>query len=123
VEVDARGRVVNPRASVAARPPVPGNPIQLTLDIKLQEYVRQIFPDTMEGSVVAMVPSTGEILAIYSHPSYDPNDFVGRIPAGCGGRSTPIRASRSTTGPSPGSTRRPPPSRRSPRRSGSSAAS
>ena len=80
VEVDARGRVVNPRASIAARPPVPGNPIQLTLDIKLQEYVRQIFPDTMDGSVVAMVPSTGEILAIYSHPSYDPNDFVGRIP-------------------------------------------
>jgi penicillin-binding protein 2 len=81
VEVDARGRVVNPYAATAARPPVPGNPIQLTLDIRLQEYIRQIFPDTMNGSVVAMVPSTGEILAIYSHPSYDPNDFVGRIPA------------------------------------------
>jgi penicillin-binding protein 2 len=80
VEVDARGRVVDPRAAVGARPPVPGNPIQLTHDIKLQEYVREVFPDTMEGSVVAMVPSTGEILAIYSHPSYDPNDFVGRIP-------------------------------------------
>ncbi len=73
--------MVTPTASIAARPPIPGNPIRLTLDIKLQEYVRQIFPDTMEGSVVAMVPSTGEILAIYSHPSYDPNSFVGRIPA------------------------------------------
>jgi penicillin-binding protein 2 len=81
VEVDARGRVVNPRASIAGRPPVPGNPIQLTLDIRLQEYIREIFPDTMNGAVVAMVPSTGEILAMYSHPSYDPNDFVGRIPA------------------------------------------
>jgi penicillin-binding protein 2 len=81
VEVDARGRVVNPYAAVTARPPVPGNPIQLTLDIRLQEYIRQVFPDTMNGSVVAMVPSTGEILAMYSHPSYDPNDFVGRIPA------------------------------------------
>jgi penicillin-binding protein 2 len=81
VEVDARGRVVNPHAPTAARPPVSGRPIQLTLDIRLQEYVREVFPDTMEGSVIAMVPSTGEILAMYSHPSYDPNDFVGRIPA------------------------------------------
>jgi penicillin-binding protein 2 len=35
----------------------------------------------MKGAVVAMVPSTGEILTLYSHPSYDPNAFVGRIPA------------------------------------------
>jgi penicillin-binding protein 2 len=82
VEVDARGRVVDPRATVGARPPVAGNPIQLTLDIALQEYVANTFPDTMTGAVVAMVPSTGEILAMYSHPTFDPNDFVGRIPPG-----------------------------------------
>ena len=80
VEVDARGRVVDPRASVGARAPVPGQPIKLTLDLRLQEYTHRIFPDTMKGAVVAMVPSTGEILAMYSHPSYDPNAFVGRIP-------------------------------------------
>ena len=33
----------------------------------------------MKGAVVAMVPSTGEVLAMYSNPSYDPNDFVGGI--------------------------------------------
>jgi penicillin-binding protein 2 len=82
VEVDARGRVVDPRATVGARPPVAGNPIQLTLDIALQEYVANTFPDTMTGAVVAMVPSTGEVLAMYSHPTFDPNDFVGRIPPG-----------------------------------------
>jgi penicillin-binding protein 2 len=81
VEVDAKGRVVDPRATVGARAPVPGNPMKLTLDLKLQEYTHQIFPDTMKGAVVAMVPSTGEILTLYSHPSYDPNAFVGRIPA------------------------------------------
>lgn len=81
VEVDAKGRVVDPRATVGARAPVPGNPMRLTLDLKLQEYTHQIFPDTMKGAVVAMVPSTGEILTLYSHPSYDPNAFVGRIPA------------------------------------------
>ncbi|HEU4453401.1 MAG TPA: penicillin-binding protein 2 [Longimicrobium sp.] len=80
VEVDAKGRVVNPGASAGAAQPIPGAPIRLTVDIKLQQYVRDIFPDTMKGSVVAMVPATGEVLALYSNPSYDPNSFVGRIP-------------------------------------------
>jgi penicillin-binding protein 2 len=80
VEVDARGRVVNPRASVEALAPVSGAPLRMTIDVRLQEYVHQIFPDTMKGAVVAMVPSTGEVLALYSNPSFDPNAFVGRIP-------------------------------------------
>jgi len=80
VEVDARGRVVNPTASITALDPKAGNPLRLTIDVRLQEYIHRIFPDTMKGSVVAMVPSTGEILALYSHPTYDPNAFVGRIP-------------------------------------------
>jgi len=79
VEVDAMGRVVDPRASVGALPPEPGKDLKLTLDLKLQQYIHEIFPDTMKGSVVAMVPSTGEILAMYSNPSFDPNDFVGGI--------------------------------------------
>jgi penicillin-binding protein 2 len=81
VEVDARGRVVNPTASITALDPRAGNPLRLTIDVRLQEYIHQIFPDTMKGAVVAMVPSSGEILALYSHPTYDPNAFVGRIPA------------------------------------------
>jgi penicillin-binding protein 2 len=81
VEVDARGRVVNPTASITALDPRAGNPLRLTIDVRLQEYIHQIFPDTMNGAVVAMVPSTGEVLALYSHPTYDPNAFVGRIPA------------------------------------------
>ena len=71
---------MQPASSVGARAPVPGNAIKLTLDLKLQEYTHQIFPDTMKGAVVAMVPSTGEVLVLYSHPGYDPNAFVGRIP-------------------------------------------
>lgn len=79
VEVDAKGRIVNPRSTVEVQPPVPGQDLHLTLDLELQKYVEEIFPDTMKGSVVAMVPSTGEILAMYSNPSFDPNDFVGGI--------------------------------------------
>jgi penicillin-binding protein 2 len=79
VESDALGRVVNPRSVVGVMAPEPGQDITLTLDLPLQRYVHEIFPDTMRGSIVAMVPSTGEILALVSHPGFDPNDFVGGI--------------------------------------------
>ncbi|HUE96296.1 MAG TPA: penicillin-binding protein 2 [Longimicrobiaceae bacterium] len=79
VEVDAMGRIVNPRATVGVLAPTPGRDLQTTLDIGLQRYIAEVFPDTMKGSVVAMVPSTGEVLAMYSNPSFDPNDFVGGI--------------------------------------------
>ena len=81
VEVDAKGRIINPRSTVGVLPPVGGEELELTLDLELQKYVEQIFPDSMKGAVVAMVPSTGEILAMYSNPSYDPNNFVGGIPS------------------------------------------
>lgn len=81
VEVDARGRVVDPRSTVGALPPAPGRSLRLSLDLELQKYIHSIFPDTLNGAVVAMVPSTGEILAMYSHPTFDPNDLFGRIPA------------------------------------------
>jgi penicillin-binding protein 2 len=80
VEVDAMGRVIDPRTTVGAVSPVPGQGMKLTLDLELQKYIHTIFPDTLSGAVVAMVPSTGEILALYTHPTYDPNDFVGHIP-------------------------------------------
>ena len=79
VEVDAKGRIVNPRSTVEIQAPDPGEDLRLTLDLELQKYISEIFPDTMMGAVVAMVPSTGEILAMYSNPTYDPNDFVGGI--------------------------------------------
>ncbi len=82
VEVDAMGRVVDPRASVGFNAPEPGQDLKLTIDLGLQKYIREIFPDSMKGAVVALVPSTGEVLALYSNPSYDPNAFVGGIPAG-----------------------------------------
>jgi penicillin-binding protein 2 len=80
VEVDAKGRVVNPTSSVGALAPRPGGQLKLTIDLALQRYVHEIFPDTMNGALVAMIPSTGEVLAMYSNPTFDPNSFVGRIP-------------------------------------------
>ena len=81
VEVDAMGRVVNPNPGVRALDPRPGQDLHLTMDLELQKYMHEIFPDTMKGALVAMAPSTGEVLGMVSNPGYDPNDFVGGISA------------------------------------------
>ncbi|MFL5541287.1 MAG: penicillin-binding protein 2 [Longimicrobiaceae bacterium] len=80
VEVDARGKVVRGFARRLAEEPVAGRDVRLTLDLDLQRYVHQIWPADKKGAVVAMVPGTGEILAMYSAPTYDPNLLVGSIP-------------------------------------------
>jgi penicillin-binding protein 2 len=79
VEVDARGRIVGDFAGISTRTAVPGSDIRLSLDLELQEWIHHIFPDSMEGAVVALDPADGSVLALYSAPSYDPNDFVGGI--------------------------------------------
>lgn len=81
VEVDAMGRIVNPHSTVGVQAPIPGKDIHLTIDLGLQKYLRDIFPDTLMGGIAVMEPGTGDVLALYSNPSYDPNDFVGGIPS------------------------------------------
>src|SRR5690606_27290897 len=44
-----------------------------------QRWIARIFPDSMRGAVVAIEPGTGHVLALYSHPTFDPNVFVGRV--------------------------------------------
>lgn len=57
--------------------PKPGNDIYLTLDIELQQYVEALMSHK-RGGVVAIEPSSGEILTLVSTPSYNPNMLVGR---------------------------------------------
>lgn len=54
-----------------------GNSLTLTIDRDLQEYAEKLMRNK-KGAVVAIEPSTGEILAFYSGPSYNPNRLVGR---------------------------------------------
>ena len=58
---------------------IPGKPIQLTIDYDLQAVADTYMADK-EGAVVAMDGRTGEILAMVSRPTFDPNDFAVRIP-------------------------------------------
>ncbi|HEY8256878.1 MAG TPA: penicillin-binding protein 2 [Gemmatimonadales bacterium] len=78
IEVNARGRLVREEAGAATLLPTPGKPIETTIDLDLQRFVDSIWPAGVRGALVAMTP-TGEIRALYSSPSYDPNDFVGGI--------------------------------------------
>jgi penicillin-binding protein 2 len=71
-ETDATGKVVR---TLNATPPVPGNNLYLTIDSRLQLAVEQILGDA-RGAVVIIDPQTGDLLAMVSNPSYDPNLFV-----------------------------------------------
>ncbi len=57
---------------------IPGKQIQLTIDYDLQQVAEQSL-GTRPGAVVALDPRTGEVLAMVSRPSPDPNDFAVRI--------------------------------------------
>jgi len=79
VEVDALGRVVREQGAANTLQEVPGRVLRTTIDLGLQRYVASIFPPGKRGAIVAMDPWTGDILALYSSPAYDPNAFVGGI--------------------------------------------
>ena len=77
VVVNSVGKVMRTLDNVEA---VPGKPIQLTIDYDLQAIAEADMADK-EGAVVAMDGRTGEILAMVSKPTFDPNDFAVRIPS------------------------------------------
>ncbi|MDH5389295.1 MAG: penicillin-binding protein 2 [Gammaproteobacteria bacterium] len=72
VEVNSEGRILK---VVDKIPPIPGNDLFLSLDIELQKIAEAALGER-HGSVVAIVPQTGEVLAFASTPTYDPNLFV-----------------------------------------------
>ncbi len=80
VEVDVSGREL---AVLRKSPPQSGNHLQLTLDLRIQLMVEQLMTGTEEtpinGSAVVIKVQTGEILAIASKPSFDPNLFSAGI--------------------------------------------
>lgn len=75
VEVNSKGQEVKELSDTAA---VPGKQLQLTIDIDLQIAAEEALADK-DGAVVAMDPKTGEILAMASRPTFDPNDFAVRV--------------------------------------------
>ena len=77
VIVNSVGKAVRTLDDVEA---IPGKPIQLTIDYDLQAIAEADMADKA-GAVVALDGRTGEVLAMVSRPTFDPNDFAVRIPA------------------------------------------
>ena len=75
VEMSAGGRAVR-RLKVS--PAAPGNALVMSIDIRLQALVEELFGDR-RGALVAIDPRNGEILAFVSKPNFDPNLFVDGI--------------------------------------------
>ncbi len=77
VETSAGGRPVR---RLRSEPAVPGKTLVLSIDIRLQALVEQLFGDR-RGALVALDPRNGEVLAFVSKPTFDPNLFVDGIDA------------------------------------------
>jgi penicillin-binding protein 2 len=75
VEVDAGGRAVR---TLARTPPVAGDDLRLSLDIRLQQVAEEAF-GARRGGLVAIDPTNGDVLAFVSKPDFDPNLFVDGI--------------------------------------------
>ncbi len=73
--VDSLGRS---RGELARTTPVPGREIMLTIDAKLQVLAEQLLGGRV-GAIVALDPRTGDVLAMASSPTFDPNKFITRF--------------------------------------------
>ena len=72
METSAGGRAVR---KLASNPSTPGNVVMLSIDIKLQKLIEDMFGDR-RGALVAIDPKTGQVLAFVSKPTFDSNLFV-----------------------------------------------
>ena len=72
METSAGGRATR---KLSSNPATPGNTVQLSIDIKLQKLVEDMFGER-RGALVAIDPRSGEVLAFVSKPTFDPNLFV-----------------------------------------------
>ncbi len=75
VEVDSAGRVVG---ILGSKPAISGQDVQLTLDLELQRAAEDALGDTT-GTLIALDPRNGAVLAMVSRPAFDPNIFTTNI--------------------------------------------
>ncbi len=73
VEVDEKGREIG--IFSPGKQPMPGNNIYLSLDIDLQKVCARAMSHYQSGAIVAINPQNGNVIAYYSKPGFDPNDF------------------------------------------------
>jgi penicillin-binding protein 2 len=74
IEVDSVGREMT---TMGYKEPLPGKNVYLAIDLELQKYCDSLL-EGKRGAILAMDPSSGEILAMSSAPGYDPEIFISR---------------------------------------------
>jgi penicillin-binding protein 2 len=75
IEVDATGKAVK---TLQEKPAVPGKSIILTIDVRLQKMCEKVLGNN-QGAAIIMDPRNGELLALASAPTFDPNKFISGI--------------------------------------------
>jgi penicillin-binding protein 2 len=75
IEVDASGKAVK---TLQEKPAVPGKSIVLTIDVRLQKMCEKLLGNN-QGAAIIMDPRNGELLALASAPTFDPNKFISGI--------------------------------------------
>ncbi len=80
IEVSASGQIIGKYEEKPPVQPIPGADLWLTIDIDLQKACVAAMDTFCCGGVIAMDPRNGEVLAMVSFPSYDPNIFSSVIP-------------------------------------------
>lgn len=84
---DKKGRTIDigePSESLANLkydPAVPGNSVVLTLDVEIQRILKESLADVHSAGIAVLDARTGELLGMYSTPSFDPNAWSGRLSA------------------------------------------
>ncbi len=73
VEVNSLGRIIR---EISRKDSIKGNDLQLTLDLRLQEYSLNLLNSYRAGSIVVMNIENGHLLCMASTPSYDPNKII-----------------------------------------------
>lgn len=88
IEIDASGRL---KRILSHRDPMPGHSLGLTIDIRIQEIVENALEKAIKsarkkgarhaavGTAIVLNPNNGEVVAMVSLPSFDPNDFTGGV--------------------------------------------
>ncbi|MEM2175330.1 MAG: penicillin-binding transpeptidase domain-containing protein, partial [Candidatus Micrarchaeia archaeon] len=77
IEVDARGKEIQPFSEAKEIPAIPGADIYLSLDINLNLFCDSLLNNYLAGLILGVEPNTGRIIIFSGKPNFDPNIFLG----------------------------------------------
>ncbi|MEO0078246.1 MAG: penicillin-binding protein 2 [candidate division WOR-3 bacterium] len=112
VEVDVRGQEVRPLPEKRPVPPVPGKELHLTLDDRIQQLAAELTNGYDRAAVVGLKVRTGEVVCLFSRPTFNPGVFIGSVDTAVWNRlmknrSKPFFNRAISSGYPPGSTMKP----------------